>query len=96
MDETKLYLCFEATNPKQESVYVIYSTKESDLMDKSPTFRPNFTLEECISGVSAMGCGLFGSKIVLVGGFSGAGENRIYYRGLVTYDPVNKKIASEF
>ncbi|KAL1825436.1 hypothetical protein ACET3Z_012214 [Daucus carota] len=64
-------------------------------MDNSPTFRPSFTLEECISGVSAMGCGLFDSKIVLAGGFSGAGENTVYNRSLVTYDPVNKKVSWE-
>lgn len=45
-----------------------------------------------------MGCGLFGSKIFLTGGFggfSGAGENKIYNRDPVTYDHVSKVVSRE-
>lgn len=95
MDESKLYLCFEATNTEAESVYLIYSTKVSDLMGKPPNFRPEFTYEKSISGFSAMGCGLFDSKIILAGGFSEKENKTEYNLGLVTYDPATKKVARE-
>ncbi|KAL6563497.1 hypothetical protein OROGR_002456 [Orobanche gracilis] len=95
MDNTKLYLCFEATNTNAESVYLIYSAKVGDLMANAPTSIPKFNFENSISGASSMGCGLFNSKIVLAGGVSGAGEETIYNRGLVTYDTVSKEVSLE-
>ncbi|KAL6520306.1 hypothetical protein OROMI_032486 [Orobanche minor] len=95
MDATKLYLCFEATNTKKESVYLIFSAKVSDLTGNAQTSTPNFTFENSITGVSSMGCGLFESKIILAGGVSGEENNMEYNRGLVTYDVVTKKVSTQ-
>ncbi|KAL6501417.1 hypothetical protein OROGR_026550 [Orobanche gracilis] len=95
MDDTKLYLCFEATNTKKESVYLIFSAKVSDLTGNAQTSTPNFTFENSITRVSSMGCGLFDSKIVLAGGVCRKENNTEYNRGLVTYDIVTKKVSTE-
>lgn len=100
MDNTKkLYLCFEATDVKTtEAVYSIYSANVSDLIcdDYVTNPSPKFTFEASITtGFTSMGCGLFDSKIVLAGGFSGVGQERKYNRGLITYDTVSKKFSAE-
>ncbi|KAK1358185.1 hypothetical protein POM88_051441 [Heracleum sosnowskyi] len=92
MVDTKLYLCFKATNTKEESVYLIFSAKVSDLTGNAQTSTPHFTFENSITGVSSMGCGLFDSKIVLTGGVSGKENNMEYKYRLVTYDIVTKKM----
>lgn len=88
MDETRLYLCFEAKNTKDEPMYLIYSAKVSNALTE-------FTFETSIRGVSSMGCGLLDSKMVLAGGVSGTEENREYYRGVITYDPVRKQLSTK-
>ncbi|KAK1358179.1 hypothetical protein POM88_051435 [Heracleum sosnowskyi] len=95
MVDTKLYLCFEATNTKEEFVYLIFSAKVSDLTGNAQTSTPHFTFENSITGVSSMGCGLFDSKIVLAGGVSGKENNMEYKYGPVTYDTVTKKVSTE-
>ncbi|KAL6561011.1 hypothetical protein OROGR_003801 [Orobanche gracilis] len=96
MDGTKLYFCFEATNIQQEHVYLLYSAKMSDLICKASDSTPKFTMEVVISGgFPSMGCGVFGSKIVLAGGLVVQGRTVVPNYGLITYDTASKHVSRE-
>lgn len=94
IEEQKLYTCFEATNDLGEPVYVISSAKISELHDKQFGSTPLvFKVEVVIKGLQSMGCGVFGSKIVLAGGLVTRDEDKIYRRGMITYDTKRKLVS---
>ncbi|KAL6511984.1 hypothetical protein OROGR_021581 [Orobanche gracilis] len=96
MDGTKLYFGFEATNIQQEHVYLIYSAEVSDLICKASDSTPKFSMEVVIGGgFPSMGCGVFGSKIVLAGGLVVQGRTEAPNYGLITYDTASQHVSRE-
>ncbi|KAL8128369.1 uncharacterized protein LOC141721625 [Apium graveolens] len=94
MEDRRLLVCLEAKDDQDAPVYLIYSTPLLDLLAESES-PPHFTIEAVISGgVQSMGCGLFGSKIVLAGGFvkDEDGEDE-KYKGVITYDRNTKHLS---
>ncbi|KAK1393706.1 hypothetical protein POM88_012768 [Heracleum sosnowskyi] len=94
MANIKVYFCFEATtNIQGQHVYSIYSTELNDLMRKGAYKKPTFTLERVIPGFLNMGCGVFGSKIVLAGGHIQVGGLEVHNHDLITYDMATKLVS---
>lgn len=87
-----MYVCFEANHTEKEHAYLIYSV-ESYLQS---TPNSNFNLEHVIFGVPSMGCGIFGSRIVLAGGLIQDKYGRdIQNKGVITYDIATKQVSTE-
>lgn len=90
---TKLYTCFETRNDQGQHEYRIFSAKVRKLVDMAADSKSIFSLEKVISGFPNMGCGVFGSKIVLAGGVWGKKKERSYNLKFITYDTLTKKIS---
>ncbi|KAK1390753.1 hypothetical protein POM88_018931 [Heracleum sosnowskyi] len=91
MDHTVLHICFEAqkSDRKQgpDHTYLVYSVDFSD----NQTGEPKFTMEALIPGPPSMGCGLFGSQIVLAGGVL----DGIKKKDIVTFDMNSKSTSTD-
>lgn len=92
-----MYVCFEANHTEKVHAYLIYSVELSQLQTSSYLdSTPKFNLEHVIFGVPAMGCGIFGSRIVLAGGLIQDKYGRdIKNKGVITYDITTKQVSTE-
>lgn len=94
LPDTRMYICIKAKTSTDKHVYLIYSVNVKDFSGDSP---PIFTKEAVIEGVPSMGCGIFGSKIVLAGGLVQGkdGEDEEKYKGLITFDITSQQASGE-
>lgn len=96
MGDKNIHFCFEAKDDQGKPVYLIYTSTLRDLRSDSP---PHFTTETVITcGVPSMGCGLFGSKLVLAGGSVEYVESDYYkshmkQKGVITYDITTRQLS---
>ncbi|KAK1364667.1 hypothetical protein POM88_040228 [Heracleum sosnowskyi] len=93
MDNQKIHFCLEAKDDEGKAVYVIYT---STLGDFKSDFPPHLTQQVVIScGVPSMGCGLFGSKLVLAGGWVQLRDAGFFdkHKGLITYDLTTQQLS---
>ncbi|KAL6523161.1 hypothetical protein OROHE_016456 [Orobanche hederae] len=94
MDDKNIHFCFEAKDYQDKPVYLIYTSTLGDLKSELP---PHFTKQVVITcGVPSMGCGLFGSKLVLAGGSVKSEEDHSLYvkhKGVITYDLTTQQLS---
>lgn len=93
MKTPRMYFCFEANHTEKEHAYLIYSVELNQLQSNSP---PKFDLEKIIIGAPSMGCGMFGSRIVLAGGLLQDKYGRDKKnKDIITYDINSKQLSTD-
>ncbi|KAK1359317.1 hypothetical protein POM88_043791 [Heracleum sosnowskyi] len=103
-----MYVCYEEKDGTGNHSYVIYSVNMADLMFGS-CLPLRFTREASIVGVPFMGCGIFGTKVVLAGGLLQLDKalyqkdhlvhethKAVYVKnkGVITYDIITKQVST--
>ncbi|KAK1359312.1 hypothetical protein POM88_043786 [Heracleum sosnowskyi] len=107
-NKTNMYVCYEEKDGTGNHSYVIYSVNMADLMFGS-CLPLRFTREASIVGVPFMGCGIFGTKVVLAGGLLQLDKavyekdhpvhethKAVYVKnkGVITYDIITKQVST--